>query len=265
MGKKVASFTAFNAYLFCIVFAFFKALPELFRLDLPSPRSFPGVNLDGAQWDRRYLLFLLLSIAGTSIAAILVGAISKTRGGVIAAKSAIPLTLLWIELFFSSLFTGTFGFAALALAAIPLTILISSYYGNWGERMQREYFPDTTVFGIYPYHLIWMTIPVFLSAFITASWLPYFERTLLHNWFEGGFSETVVHLLSLIYTFLPFLGLAALLYIVYKILSGKIFKIESEWAKALLSIGILAAGPILLYRFLLLIGKLMRLIPLEGL
>jgi hypothetical protein len=264
MQKKIAAFVAFNAYLFCIVSAFFNALPERFRLDFRSSQLLFGPDLGISHWDPRYLLFLLVSVAGTSIAATLAGAIAQSRGGVIAAKSALPLTLAWVEMFFSSLFTGTFGFAAVSLAAVPLTILVSSYCGRLGERVQREQFSDRTVFGVYPYHFVWMIVPLFVSVYITASWLPYFESALFRDWLQGGFSKTATDLLSLVYVLLPALTLWYLLYAVYKILNGKILKIRSEWMKALFAIGLLVAVPIVSYPVLIFIGWLMRLIPLEG-
>lgn len=267
MRKKIAIFVAFNAYLFCILTAFYNALPELFRFNLRSPLapSSPGGGQpEGLQWDYRYLSFLLLSLMATSIAAVLTGAMTKSRGGVVAAKSAIPITIVWIEIFFISLFTGTLGAGVVSLAAIPLTIMISSYSGNLGERIQREHFPDTTIFGIYPYHFIWIVFPLFAYSVFTAAWLPYLESVLFHNWLGAGLSETLLHLLSLIYVLLPFLSLSALLSVVYKILIGRIFKIKSEWARALFSMGLLVVVPIVLYRVLLMIGRLMRLIPLEG-
>lgn len=264
MRRKVAAFIVFNAYWVCFVSAFFHALPELFRLDFRPPQAMPDIQLKRFEWDHRYLLFLLLSAAATSFSAILAGAVAKKRGGVIAAKSAIPLTLIWIEMFFVSLFTGTFGATLLSLTAIPLTILISSSCGNFGERVQREKFPETTIFGIYPYHLIWMTVPFFLSALILATWLPYFEGALFHNWPIASFSRTIGRLLSLIYILLPMLGLAGLLYLVYKILTGNIFKIESEWGRAVLTIGLLVAVPIALYQLLVWIGWLIKWIPAEG-
>ncbi len=264
MRRKIAAFIAFNAYWVCVVSAFFHALPELFRLDFRSARLLPDLHLKDFQWDHRSLLFLLLSAAATSISAALAGAIAKNRGGVVAAKSALPLTLLWIEIFFVSLFTGTFGATVLSLTAIPLTILISSYSGNLGERMQRDHFPETTVFGIYPYHLIWMIVPFFLSAFVLATWLPYFESALFRDWLEARLSSRIAGILSLFYVLLPASGLAGLLYLVYNILTGRIFKIESEWGRAALTIGLLVIVPILLYQVLVWIGWLMKWIPVEG-
>jgi hypothetical protein len=264
MRRKAAVFAAFNACLFCIVSAFFNALPELFYFDFLSPQLSFGLDAKGSEWDGRYLLFFLLSIAGNAVAAIVAGALANERGGVAAAKGAIPLTLLWAEMFFLALFTGSVGATAISLIAIPFTIFTAAYWGRFGERIQKEQFPEGTLFGIYPYHLIWMTVPLFLSAFGTATWLPYLEGVLFHNWRGAGGAKTAAHLLSLGYTLLPFLGLAALLYLVYKILTGEIFKIGSEWGKALLSIGVLIVVPVLFYQFLLLIGWLMRLIPLEG-
>lgn len=264
MRRKVAVFAAFNAYLFCVVSAFFKALPELFYLNFLSPHSSFGLDARGSEWDGRYLLFLLLSLAGTSTAAILAGAIAKERGGAAAAKSAVPLVLLWVEMFFLALFTGTVGSTVLSLIAIPFTIFTAAYWGRFGERTQKEQFPEETVFGIHPYHFIWMTIPFFLSAFATATWLPYFESVLFHDWRGAGGAKTAAHLLSLLFTLLPFFGLAAVLYLIYKILTGEIFKIRSEWRKGLLSIVLLAAAPVLLYQILLLIKKLMERIPLKG-
>jgi len=267
MQRKIAAFFAFNAYSFSILIAFYQALPERFRLNLRSPLS-PFLPSDpyyhGPHWDVRYLSFLLLSLMATVSAGVLTGAIAKNRGGMVAVKSAIPLTILWIEIFFVSLFTGTIGSGVVSLIAIPLTILISSYSGNWGERVQRERFPETTVFGIYPYHFIWIVIPLFAYSAMTASWLPYLESVLFHNWIGRSFSETLLHFLSLIYILSPFLGLSALIYLVYKILNGSVLKIRSEWGRALFTIGLLVVVPIVLYRVLLIVGRLMRLIPLEG-
>jgi hypothetical protein len=178
---------------------------------------------------------------------------------VVAAKSAIPITIVWIEIFFVSLFTGTLASGVVSLAAIPLTILFSSYCGTLGERMQREHFPDTTIFGIYPYHFIWIVFPLFVYSVMTAAWLPYLENTLFHNWLGASLSKTFLHVLSLIYTLLPFLGLSALLYVVYKILTGRIFKAQLEWVRALLTIVFLVVVPIVLYWVLLMIGRLIRL------
>ncbi len=264
MRRKVAAFITFNAYWVCFVSAFFHALPELFRLDFSSTQIIPDLRLKRFEWDHRYLLFLLLSAAATSLSAVLAGAVAKKRGGVIAAKSALPLTLVWIEMFFVSLFTGTFGATLLSLTAIPLTILVSSYFGNLGERMQSENFSEATIFGICPYHLIWMIVPCFLSAFVLAAWLPHFESALFHNWLQAGLSGTIGRLLSLIYILLPILGLAGLLYLVYKVLTGRIFKIESEWGRAVLTIGLLVVVPVVLYRLLVWIGWLMKWIPGEG-
>ncbi|TAK02048.1 MAG: hypothetical protein EPO39_13825 [Candidatus Manganitrophaceae bacterium] len=264
MRRKAAAFIAFNAYLFCILSAFYNALPDLFRFDFRSPESPIGLRLEGPQWDYRYLSFLLLSLLATSIAAVLAGAIAQQRGGAAAAQSAIPLTLWWSEMFFIALFTGTIGFGAVSLGAIPLTVLISAYCGKWGERMQRELFPDSTIFGIYPYHFIWMVFPFFIYVVMTASWLPYLAGVLFQNWLEASFSRTLARALSLIFTLLPFVGMCALLYSVYKILNGTIFKIRSEWGRAGLSIGLLIVVPIILYRILLMIGRLMNLIPLGG-
>lgn len=266
MQRKIAAFVAFNAYLFCILIAFYNALPELFHLNFRASLSplLPDPYFETPQWDFRRLPFLLLSLLATSIAAVLAGAIVKSRGGVVAAKSAIPITIVWIEIFFVSLFTGTLASGAVSLAAVPLTILFSSYCGNVGERMQREYYSDTTIFGIYPYHFIWMVFPLFVYSMMTAAWLPYLVDALFHNGLGASFSETLLHLLSLIYTLLPFLGMSALLHVVYKILTGRIFKIRSEWGRALFTMGLLVVVPIVLYRVLLVIGRLMRLIPLEG-
>lgn len=267
MQRKIAAFIAFNAYSFSILIAFYNALPELFRLNFRSflsPSSPSTLRLEGLPWNYRHLSFLFLSLLATSIAAVLAGAIAKNRGRVVAAQSAIPMTILWIEMFFIALFTGTLGAGAVSLTAIPLTILISSYSGNLGERIQREYFPDTTVFGVYPYHFIWIVFPLFVYSVMTASWIPYLESVLFHNWLGASLSETLLHVLSLIYILLPFLGLSALLYVVYQILTGRVFKIRSEWGKALFTMGLLVAVPIVLYRVLLMIGWLMRLISLEG-
>ncbi len=257
MQRKIAAFIAFNAYLLCILSAFYSALPETFRLDLFSPPSPLALRFEGPQWDHRSFSFLLLSLMATSIAAALAGAIVKNRGGVIAAQSAIPLTLWWVELFFVALFTGTLGASVITLAAIPLTVFFSAYGGKWGEWMQRAYFPDKTIFGIHPYHYTWMVFPLFVYGAMAATWLPYFAEALFQNW-RGGGAETLARSLSFIYTLLPFLGLSVLLYLVYKILTGRLFKIESEWAKALISVGVLLVGPILLYRLLLVIGPFME-------
>lgn len=267
MRRKIAIFVTFNAYLFCILIAFYNALPQLFHFNFRSPLSSSspaGLQPEGPQWDHRYLSFLLLSLMATSIAAVLTGAMAKNRGGVVAAKSAIPIIIIWIEIFFISLFTGTIGSGVVSLAGIPLTIMISSYCGNLGERMQRAHFPDTTIFGIYPYHFIWIVFPLFAYSVMTAAWLPYLENVLFHNWLGAGLSETLFHLLSLTYTLLPFFGLCALLSIVYKILTGRLLKIRSERARALFSITLLIVVPIALYQLLLVIGRLMERIPLEG-
>ncbi|WDT79204.1 MAG: hypothetical protein MPW14_18945 [Candidatus Manganitrophus sp.] len=58
--------------------------------------------------------------------------------------------------------------------------------------------------------------------------------------------------------------MSALLHVVYKILTGRIFKIQTEWGRALFTMGLLVVVPIVLYRVLWVIGRLMRLIPLEG-
>lgn len=200
----------------------------------------------------------------TSIAAALAGAIAKNRGGVIAAQSAIPLTLWWVELFFVALFTGTLGASVITLAAIPLTVFLSAYGGKWGEWMQRAYFPDKTIFGIHPYHFIWMVFPLFIYGAFTASWIPYLVAALFQNWFQVPFADNVIYLLSLIYTLLPFLGLTALLYFIYKILIGRIFKIQSEWGKAALSLVLLVIVPIVFYWVLLMIGQLMTRNSLKG-
>lgn len=199
----------------------------------------------------------------TSIAAVLAGAIARNRGGTVAAQSAIPLTLWWSVMFLVALFTGTIGFGLLSLAAIPLTILTSAYCGKFGEQLQRERFPDTTLFGIYPYHFIWLIIPLFVYAVMVAAWFPYFAEALFRNWPGAGLAESLAHLLSLIYTSLPFLGFWSLFYLVYKILTGTIFKIRSEWGRALLTIALLVAAPVIFYRFLLFVGRLMALMPVN--
>lgn len=260
MRRKIAAFVAFNTYLFCILGAFYQALPELFRLNFRFPLS-PGLHFNVSRWDFRYLSFLLLSLMATSIAAFLSGAIVRRRGGVAAAKSAIPITIVWIEIFFVSLFTGTLGSGAVSLAAIPLTILFASYCGTLGERLQREHFSDATILGIYPYHFIWIVFPLFVYSVMTAAWLPYLATALFQNWLEAGFSKWIVHLLSLIYTLLPFLGFCALFYLVYKILAGRFFKIRSEWGRAAFAMGLLFIVPIVFYRVLLVVGRLMRLAP----
>ena len=193
MRRKVAVFAAFNASLFCIVSAFFKALPELFYLNFFSPQLSFGLDAKGSEWDGRYLLFLLLTIGAIPVAAILAGAMAKERGGPAAAKSAVPLTLLWAELFFLALFTGTVGSTAISLIAIPLTIFVAAYWGRFGERTQKALFPEGKIFGIYPYHFIWMMVPLYLAAFVTASWLPYFEGVLFHNWRGAGAAKPAGH------------------------------------------------------------------------
>lgn len=265
MQRKIAAFVAFNAYLFCILIAFYNALPDLFHLNFRSSLSplLPDPYFETPQWDFRRLPFLLLSLLATSIAAVLTGAIVKRRGGVIAAKCAIPITIVWIEMFFISLFTGTLASGAVSLAAVPLTILFSSYCGNVGERTQREYYSETTIFGIYPYHFIWMVFPLFVYSMMTAAWLPYLVDALFHNGLGASFSEILLYLVSLMYILLPFLGLSALLSLVYKILAGKLFKIRSEWGRALVTMGLLVVVPIILYQILLVIGRLMRLISVE--
>lgn len=270
MRRKIAAFVAFNAHCFCILIAFYRALPDFFRMNFHSPLSplspfsFSDPLFAESRWDYRYFSLLLLSLMATSIAAVLTGAIVKSRGGVVAAKSAIPITIVWIEIFFVSLFTGTLASGAVSLAAVPLTILFSAYCGNVGERMQREHFPDTTIFGIYPYHFVWIVFPLFAYSVMTAAWLPYLAAALFQNWREASLSKIIVHLLSLIYTLLPFLSVCALFYAVYKILAGKIFAVRSEWGRAALAVGLLVVVPILFYRVLLVIGRLMRLISLEG-
>lgn len=261
IGKKAAAFIAFNAYLFAMLFAFFQALPELFRLDFLAPRSFFDLTVEGALWDNRYLLFLLLSLAGTSLAAFLAGGVAQVRGGVAAAKGAVPLILIWTEMFFLALFTGTFGAAALALTVIPLTIVTSAYWGKFGERIQKDRFPEGTIFGVHPYHYLWMIVPFFLAAFLTASWLPYLEGVLYRKWRGAG--GTLSHLLNLVYTLLPPAGLGALLYIAYKTLAGGVVKVRSEWVRALFTIGLLIVAPVVLYQILLFIGWLISLLPLE--
>lgn len=265
MQRKIAAFVAFNAYLFCILFAFYNVLPDLFHLNFRSSLSplLPDPYFETPQWDFRRLPFLLLSLLATSIAAVLSGAIVKSRGGAAAAKSAIPITIVWIEIFFVSLFTGTLASGVVSLAAVPLTILFSAYCGTLGERIQREHFSEPTIFGIYPYHFIWLVFPLFVYSMMTAAWLPYLENALFRHGLGASLSETLLYLFSLIYTFLPFLGVSVLLHVVYKILTGRISKIKSEWGRALFAVGLLVVVPIVLYRVLLVIGRLMRLIPLE--
>ncbi|MBI3805194.1 MAG: hypothetical protein HY282_15700 [Nitrospirae bacterium] len=254
MRGKFAALGAFNVYLLCILVAFYQSLPQTFHLDLLAPPSPSVLRLEGPQWDYRSFSFLLLSLMATAFAATLAGALAKRPGGVVAAQGAIPLTLWWTEMFFVSLFTGPLGSGAVCLAAIPLTILIAAYGGKFGERVQRAYFPETTVFGIDPRHLFWILFPFFIYAEMIASWLPYFAEALSYHWLGGGYAETMLHLLSLLYIVLPFLTLIPLLYVVYQILTGTLFQIRSEWGRAALSIGLLFAVPVLLYWILLAIG-----------
>lgn len=234
MRRKIAAFIAFNAYGLCIFTAIMNALPNLFSLSL-------SVGID---WNNRFLFSLLLIITTTSFSATLSGAIAKKRGGVVTIISAVPLTVWWIVMFCVSIFIehATVS-AAFSLIAVLLTITVSYFCGNFGERKQKKHFPDTTVLGISPYHFIWIIIPLFPYVAITAISLSNLGNLFLHNW---GEIEHIDHLFKIVFTLLPVFGLSCLSYIAYRILTGGVIRIRPEWVRGILAFCILTVGPVII-------------------
>lgn len=265
MQRKIAAFVAFNAYLFCILIAFYNALPELFHLNFRSSLSplLPDPYFETPQWDFRRLPFLLLSLLATSIAAVLAGAIVKSRGGVVAAKSAIPITIVWIEIFSFLFLPGPSLPEPSPLRPSPhdLVLLLlreRRRTDTAGILFRYDDFRDLSLSfyldGVSPFRLLDDDGRLAsLSCRCSLSQWPGCE------FFRNASPPALPDIHSP-----SFLGMSALLHVVYKILTGRIFKIQTEWGRALFTMGLLVVVPIVLYRVLWVIGRLMRLIPLEG-
>ena len=125
--------------------------------------------------------------------------------------------------------------------------MVGSYlFAVFGERKQNKYFSDNTVFGVSPYHYIWIVLPLFPYAVITAFTFSILGDLLLHHWDKIGHID---HLFRIVSTLMPILGLSCLSYISHRILTGRIIRIRSEWGRGILAFCILAIGPAIINSF----------------
>ena len=168
MARAIWAFLAFNVYSLLVLFAFEQNTLYLFDTkllsDLASTVDQFGVN--EWEWRDHYLWRLLATVIATGVGAFIAGAIARKGGGKVALVANIPSILFWVWMFWYAVSSpaetimGQTGFMIISLIAIPLTSFVAYSLGNFGALIQETDFHSDTVLGIWPFHWVWLVIPL---------------------------------------------------------------------------------------------------------
>lgn len=181
--RRVLAFLTFNVYSGCLVSAF--QINTAYQFDSEMIRRLHGTGVDSPTqwgWGNHFIWRLLAAVVSTAFAAVLTGAIARTRGVLTAALSNIPSVAIWIAfvgywafekssfIYGDQTITIHTGMIAISLITIPLTTYVAYVSGEFGATLQRDECGEQTVLGIAGYHWVWMIVPAYLYA--AASILP---------------------------------------------------------------------------------------------
>lgn len=248
MGRKIWAFVAFNAYSLFLLSAFQENTAYLFDASLINFMRLEGIEISLREWGwgGHYLWRLFSGLVVTGLAAILAGAISKSNGKIIAALANVPSVLGWLGQIYFLAFTDVkvdsqTGFIVVSILAVPLTTFVAYVFGEIGESLQKERFPESTVLGIRGYHWVWAIFPIYwymLSiVFVSTKFLAF----QFASWSDMSIFSAIVSLLMLI----PVIAWVCPLLAVYHVLSGNILCEKGAVLRGFVDFGILVAGMLL--------------------
>jgi len=250
MARWFWAFLAFNIYSIFLLAAFQKNTLYLFDVKIVQEALANNRSLDITEWGWKdhYIWCLFSNVLVTALAAVLAGAIAKTKGGIVAATANIPSVLIWGATFYLMVFGETeieqqTGFAAVSIVAIPLTTWVAHYFGEMGAEIQASNYPQSTVLGVRPYHWVWIVFPLYLYALGIVFVLVKFLALLLFNGIAVSIVQIIISWLALI----PVIVWFAPLGFVYSVLSGDVLSNRSAGVKALINSGVIVGGFVLAY------------------
>ncbi len=243
--RAASGFIAFNFYVLFLIAAFEKNTAYLFDYKKIEKLVAAGKKVDIVTWGwgEHYIWCLFTVVVSAAISGFLTGAISKSRGGVVAVISNIPANLLWVFVFYllvstdNTIFSQT-GYTIISLLAIPFMSVAAYSGGKLGEEYQKDHFGPDNVLGIKSYHWIWIIIPGYFYAMAIIYVTGKFVHYQILTWASTSIFAAIVSLLLIVAIYV---WCKPGIY-VYKILSGELLKSKSSFVKAMANFGIIIFG-----------------------
>jgi hypothetical protein len=244
MRKAFGAILAFNFYSLTLVWAFMTNTVYFFEPDVVQNFQKYGLSVpEDYMWGDHYIWRLIVSIIVTALAGFLAGAIAKKKGGLISALANIPSVITWgglvyILLSYPEDYPSQTGYLIISILAIPVTTFIAYLFGRIGEQTQEEGFDEKTVFGIRPFHFIWIFIPLYPYSIGLVHATGVLVKTLMMLWGDMSIISSFIYLLGLIPVAIWLLPLG----ILYAILTNEILSGMGKIIKSLASCAILIFG-----------------------
>lgn len=252
----VAAFLTYNFYAGFLLSAFIENTGYIFDNSQIQSLIKAGEAFDPKDWgwNGHYLWMLFSSIVTAVMSGLLCGAVSKDEKGITSLISSIPTIFIFGYIVYLMQFTGgeylnQTGTTVVAMLNMPLTAFLAYTSGKFGAEIQRNVFPENTVFGVARWNLTWLALPLYwfsLGAIgiggklilLVFQSLGFGDLSFLNRLLLGG-----MYLLLVI----PTIAWCLPLVIMYKILSRQILPEHSILLRGCSNFIVLVAGWILAY------------------
>lgn len=244
ISRKIWAFIAFNLYSIQIIGAFKESTPFILDGTKWEQARNLGILMHPSEWgwQDHYVYRLIAAVITTIAVGILTGAIARTKGGLTTLIANIPSVVIWlfaavVIIYKKPEIVASVGFMVISIIAIPVTTYLAYQAGKVGEDMQSD-FADNTIFGIRPYHWVWLFFPIYWYSksiiFAVSKFIGFQSATF-------GDTNFIVNLFSIILLFCVLLFIYPMK-LVYKVLRGEVLNEKNSFIKASANTGIIIAG-----------------------